>query len=96
MKIVDRFDVVVAIVDIYDQYVIEHGFDVNVFSIATRMQVAKYLDTSPYCVSSAIKDETKHGYAEFKNKILARHGRGRIGYFGNIPFFDPFPPEDWP
>jgi hypothetical protein len=83
-------DVVVAITDLYDEYVYEHGADHKaVFHIATRDQVAKRLGVSGAKIDSAIRGMRPYGFADYKEEVLVRHGRGSFCLDGPFRLFIP-------
>src|ERR1051326_2778523 len=83
-------DVVVAITDLYDEYVNEHGTDhEDIFRIATRDQVSKRLGVSGAKVDSATRGMKPYGFADYKEEVLVRHGRGSFCHDGPYRFFIP-------
>ena len=78
-----------AIVDVYDAHVGIYGYDKNVFQIATVKQVAAHLGIPSYLIAVTLGRNAPYGYAQYKQELLAKRGRGSIVCSGNICWYEP-------
>lgn len=83
-----------AITEIYDALVTVHrGQTPNVFRLATKKQVAEWLAVTGHEIDLALKGHAPYGFCEYKNRVLAKSGRGKLVAYsasaGGQKYFQP-------